>query len=117
MLKAFENFFLIITLPLALPMNAFIRSKRGDKIGKKLSKYPRFINWIWATWGGLFWLPCPICGKNFGGHEPSGTLMHSYNHGEGVCSSCDGEAGRQNEINAIRFREKEVEHYSRFPYA
>lgn len=22
-----------------------------------------------ATLGGYFWLPCPVCGENFGGHE------------------------------------------------
>lgn len=23
----------------------------------------------WAGRHGLFWLPCPLCGKSFGGHE------------------------------------------------
>lgn len=32
----------------------------------------RFNKWI-ARAGGFFWLPCPICGDHFGGHE----LHHS----------------------------------------
>ena len=31
----------------------------------------RLLNRIYAFLGGYFWLPCPVCGENFGGHEAS----------------------------------------------
>ncbi len=56
----------------------------------------RWINWLIALLGGYFWLPCPLCGKKFGGHENSGTLMTSYSRGVCVCKKCKAEADRQN---------------------
>ena len=29
----------------------------------------RFLHRIYARFMGYFWLPCPACGKMFGGHE------------------------------------------------
>lgn len=29
----------------------------------------RWFNWLYAFFGGYFWLPCPLCHKKFGGHE------------------------------------------------
>lgn len=29
----------------------------------------RFLNWLYAELFNYFWLPCPICGQMFGGHE------------------------------------------------
>ena len=29
----------------------------------------RWLNRLYAYVRGYFWLPCPICGENFGGHE------------------------------------------------
>lgn len=29
--------------------------------------YP--LRWLRAVLGGYFWLPCPVCGKKFGGFE------------------------------------------------
>lgn len=36
---------------------------------KHLIRRFRTLNRIYAFLFGYFWLPCPICGKNFGGHE------------------------------------------------
>lgn len=30
---------------------------------------PRFLHRIYAAVMGYFWLPCPLCGEFFGGHE------------------------------------------------
>ena len=57
-----------------------------------LPYYPRFINHIFAYLLGYFWLPCPICGRNFGGHEWSNTLLSSTGHGKGVCPKCGNRA-------------------------
>lgn len=29
----------------------------------------RFLNMVYAKAFGYFWIPCPVCGKDFGGHE------------------------------------------------
>lgn len=29
----------------------------------------RIAHKIYARMFGYFWLPCPVCGKHFGGHE------------------------------------------------
>jgi predicted RNA-binding Zn-ribbon protein involved in translation (DUF1610 family) len=51
---------------------------------------PRFIQWIKAFLGGYFWLPCPICGENYGGHEwTGGSLMTSETAGKMVCPDCN----------------------------
>ena len=32
-------------------------------------RLPRFIHHAYAVFMGYFWLPCPACGRMFGGHE------------------------------------------------
>ena len=32
-------------------------------------KLPRWMHKMYAKVFGYFWLPCPICGEYFGGHE------------------------------------------------
>ena len=56
-----------------------------------------------AFFGGYFWLPCPICGRMFGGFETADEgLMTSWYSGECVCKRCEGEAKKRNK----RFMEK-----------
>ncbi len=31
----------------------------------------RWMHQLYAWWAGYFWLPCPSCGRYFGGHEAS----------------------------------------------
>lgn len=57
----------------------------------------RWLHRIYAAVFGYFWLPCPICGRCFGGHEHTGAaLMTSWFEGRGVCSNCETEAARRN---------------------
>jgi hypothetical protein len=59
---------------------------------------PRFFRWLSANARGYFWLPCPICGRNFGGNEPgAGMLMHSWSNGTMTCPDCAVEAERRNQ--------------------
>lgn len=53
-------------------------------------KLPRFLHKWYAFLFGYFWLPCPICGEDFGGHEwtHGEALMTSWNTGTGVCPNC-----------------------------
>ena len=59
----------------------------------------RFFNKIYAIIFGYFWLPCPICGEYFGGHEESGTLYISYIEGESTCKNCKNKAEEVNKKN------------------
>lgn len=56
----------------------------------------RFLNKIYASIKGYFWLPCPICGEMFGGHEWGGSLMTTPYSGKGVCPDCKGKAVQMN---------------------
>jgi len=61
-------------------------------------RLPRFVHWIYAHQTGHFWLPCPICKKNFGGHEASETsLMETPSSGKLVCKNCTELARQMNE--------------------
>jgi len=62
---------------------------------------PRILHKIYAKVNHYFWLPCPVCGKEFGGHEKHGrqgvitkreTDEHgtTYEYSTGVCKNCDG---------------------------
>ena len=35
----------------------------------------RILAKLYADFFGYFWLPCPICGKFFGGHECRGSVQ------------------------------------------
>ena len=54
-------------------------------------RLPRWVHHLWANWNGYFWLPCPLCGGFFGGHEdwegviPVGGQPGTY---QGVCPEC-----------------------------
>jgi len=55
----------------------------------------RLLNKIKAYLGGYFWLPCPLCGQYFGGHEwkdidgkCSSIPSDRPGISEGVCPDC-----------------------------
>lgn len=59
---------------------------------------PRFMHKIYAKLTGHFWLPCPICGRYFGGHETAKiTLMGTSSSGRLVCRNCCAKAQQLNE--------------------
>lgn len=55
----------------------------------------RVLQRLRALTGGYFWLPCPICGEMFGGHEKHGILMTSCEGGQLTCIKCAPEAARR----------------------
>lgn len=59
---------------------------------------PRLFQFLYAKLFGYFWLPCPICGKNFGGHEKHGSLMTSWDGGIMTCPDCAEEAEHRNQL-------------------
>jgi hypothetical protein len=59
------------------------------------------IEWVErvnAFLGGYFWLPCPLCGVHFGGHEESASWYQGHGAGVGVCMGCKDEADRLSQI-------------------
>lgn len=59
----------------------------------------RLFHRIYAFLFGFFWLPCPLCGEHFGGHEWTAydaTLWETQSSGIGVCKNCIPEAQRRN---------------------
>ena len=61
----------------------------------------RLVNHLYAFTFGYFWLPCPLCGEYFGGHEweagAGESIPTSIGRGEGVCykEACRIEARRR----------------------
>ena len=50
----------------------------------------RWAHRLWAFLRGYFWIPCPVCGRDFGGHEASGAaLWKSPGCGRVVCRDQD----------------------------
>ena len=48
-------------------------------------RYPRWVNQLYAELLGYFWLPCPLCGTPFGGHERTVTWWYTPWSGWLVC--------------------------------
>ena len=49
----------------------------------------RRLNRAWAWFRGYFWLPCPRCGKMFGGHEiGTGRLVRHSGRISCTCPEC-----------------------------
>jgi hypothetical protein len=64
---------------------------------------PRWTHQLWARLNGYFWLPCPVCGEMFGGHESGGHPAPLYlEDGRAfvVCTKpqCNYEAGARNAL-------------------
>jgi hypothetical protein len=73
-----------------------------EKIEKFISlKMPRWFNYLYAFLNRYFWLSCPICNKNFGGHEAldEGLIMNDISSGQAVCPRCLEKTKEINEKN------------------
>lgn len=74
-------------------------------------RFPRFVHRLWAWLRGYFWIPCPICSREFGGHERKGGLLYLehplYTDGTSmlVCRNCGKEALARNKANYGRYYE------------
>ena len=58
-----------------------------------MKKFIRMIHRLYANALGYFWIPCPLCGKYFGGHELDprlhvGIMTSAVGILKGVCKSC-----------------------------
>ena len=62
----------------------------------------RLLNKIYANLFGYFWLPCPSCGKMFGGHEVRG-IKSIFKNGRTycVCPNCQNNPSIEGYIPTI----------------
>jgi len=44
-------------------------------VSRILRRLPRWLNRLYAKALCYFWIPCPICKREFGGHEAAETLL------------------------------------------
>jgi hypothetical protein len=66
-------------------------------------KFPRWLHKWYANFSGYFWLPCPLCGNFFGGHEwkidnkgDAYILIDPDGSGKAVCPNCHERAKNYN---------------------
>ena len=68
---------------------------------RRLSRLPRWVHRLYAGVAGYFWVPCPTCGENFGGHEVGdrgpnlGSIQvesgPGWSRGVSICPACTRE--------------------------
>lgn len=65
---------------------------------------PRWLHRAWAKAFGWFWLPCPECGRSFGGHEASHVSLYMPDGSHAlVCRRC-ASAVNERQIEEIERR-------------
>lgn len=77
------------------PWRAEVNRPDGT-MGPGTGRWPRWVHRWYARTRGYFWLPCPICGRETGGHEwghydGKSSAIHpgsDKNRGIGICPSC-----------------------------
>ena len=98
-----NTLFAFITFPITI-LCGILDNKYdiAEKYGEKFNYKPRILNFVWAAWFGYFWLPCPLCNKNFGGHEWKESLNASDHTGVGTCPKCINETKEINKLNLLK---------------
>ena len=50
----------------------------------------RRLNKWYANLMGFYWLPCPVCGQMYGGHEAAGNVLENGTPiSDMVCKDCN----------------------------
>ena len=97
-----NTLFAVVTLPITILCGILDDKYDIGKKGNNFSYRPRILNFMWAAWFWYFWLPCPLCNKNFGGHEWKESLICSDSSGRGTCPQCIDETNEINKLNLLR---------------
>ena len=77
-----------------------------------LRAQPRWLQKLKAEAGGFFWLPCPMCGESFGGHEWAGLLQRTPTEGRSVCANCAENADQLNREHFPDMYRPNVAHFN-----
>lgn len=67
-----------------------------DRARVRLARRPTWYRWLHAFLGGYYWLPCKMCGRNYGGGEETGSLLIDPGQGYSVCYRCQEQADEHN---------------------
>jgi hypothetical protein len=62
----------------------------------------KLFRWLRAKFGGYFWLPCPWCGRMFGGFEWGESLMDINDCGRGRVTCNDPKCMEQVQLENLR---------------
>lgn len=57
----------------------------------------RLLDRAYAYVNGYFWLPCPLCGRHFGGHEHGGVTTVGDKL-KTICPTCTAERDRESDV-------------------
>ena len=100
-------------IPFTIQLTLFRQRNISTSTGEPNMKL-RLFHRLYAFFCGYFWLPCPICGREFGGHEKNGYLMDDPFGGRMVCSNCKKEAEHRNKqlYDSKEFIQAFSAHYS-----
>ena len=63
----------------------------GHSVGALIPLPLRAVHEVWAKENGYFWLPCDLCGREFGGHEIADTIpdpTKGPGWSMGICPFC-----------------------------
>lgn len=71
----------------------------------------RLFHYLRAKLSGYFWIPCPVCGENFGGHEITAgkceamPISGDWHHGKLVCPKAACQSTAKQATHEARCRE------------
>lgn len=73
------------------PLQAGGTGPRSANLARLVPYRFRWFHHAYATTHGFFWLPCPLCGREFGGHEWGKSIPNPARgpfSSIGICSQC-----------------------------
>ena len=79
------------------------RSPLATEVARLVPYERRNFHRRFANTMGYFWIPCPLCGREFGGHEGGGSVPNPLHDVDGkrrpgwliICSQCTIERNRE----------------------
>jgi hypothetical protein len=84
---ALFGLYIVLAVPARWYSNILGKDRKSKK-GHHLPTRIRWVNWLYALLCSYFWLPCPRCGRMFGGHEGGGSMG-----GRRTCDLCPKDSG------------------------
>lgn len=69
------------------------RGHSGHDAGAAIPYRYRHLHQMYAQWNHRFWMPCPLCGHEFGGHEICDVIPDAEDSSRGrmICPRCSAE--------------------------
>ena len=103
----------LLTFPIALLVRWLLDTQTGERWAESLPYWPRPLHFLISAYGSYYWMPCSLCGRWYGGHEPCGSLNTSWHGGHTVCRKCASKADAKNKAREAEFNRQEDEFIKR----